>query len=702
MEDSQIEERNNIENINDDIDTVKFIEYMQLPLKDIKMELKKMNNELIKLDEEKEESKKNLNIQIHDLNKLVSDNLEILSPKEQDLYVVNQLERRFEIRNKDLINSKKINKTFKSQFKSMSNRINKIIEPEKINSYEDEIENLKINNLDLNIKIKDLKEKNFKNLKEIEKLKEGKEKKVKIKIDEIKNLGVKKHNYHIKLNLSDKSLANVIKEKEQLEKLYEENSKKITNNETTNTINFWLNLIKDDLKGTQEEIIKKIENNESKVLKEIEKSSNQNKSQNSNSLPEINKKKNEEKKNTSVEQPKNEKPSYNKFIKNVGDLLSKDEKQNETINNTSIEQPKIEKPSYNKFIKNVGDLLSKDEKENETIKNTSVEEPKIEKPSYNKFIKNIGNALSKNEKQNETIKNTSIEQPKIEKLFYKKLLKNMGNAFLKDIKNKSVIKENPQISSSLENNSKNKNSNNKNNKQYKMNKKLNHYISKTEGNINDDISIQYENTSEKEYKELLNKKDEYIKMINKLKESIKEAQKMSEKKIKYTSNVIADNSNRLENYKNSVSLIEEEVQNLEIVYKLTKKQLNINNTINESGIELLKKKEMENKIKNLNNKSNENSILSNNNKNEVSEIKIPEKPKINYEKIEEYKRKHTNDREARLQEIKMRYLIDETKEEEENKEENTKEIKKNEIINNEENIDNGNEEKKKRRKKCFN
>ena len=79
---------------------------------------------------------------------------------------------------------------------------------------------------------------------------------------EIKNLGVKKHNYHIKLNISDKSLANVIKEKEQLEKLYEENSKKITNNETTNTINFWLNLIKDDLKGTQEEIIKKIENNE--------------------------------------------------------------------------------------------------------------------------------------------------------------------------------------------------------------------------------------------------------------------------------------------------------------------------------------------------------------------------------------------------------------------------------------------------------
>ena len=597
MEDSQIEERNNIENINDDIDTVKFIEYMQLPLKDIKIELKKMNNELIKLEEEKEESKKNLNIQIHDLNKLVSDNLEILSPKEQDLYVVNQLERRFEIRNKDLINSKKINKTFKSQFKSMSNRINKIIEPEKINSYEDEIENLKINNLDLNFKIKDLKEKNLENLKNIENLKEGKEKKVKIKIDEIKNLGVKKHNYHIKLNLSDKSLVNVIKEKEKLEKLYEENSKKIINNETTETINFWLNLIKYDLEGTQEEIIKKIENNESKVLKEIEKSSNQNKSQNPISLPKIN------------------------------------------------------------------------EKQNETIK-----------------------------------KNASVEQPKNQKPFYEKLLKNIGGLLEKGIKNRSVIKENLQISSSLKNNSKNKNPNHKNNKQYMMNKRLNHYICKTEGNIYDDISIQYEKTSEKEYKELLNKKDEYIKMINKLEESIKEAQKMSEKKIKYTSNVIADNSNKLENYKNSISLIEEEVQKLEKVYKLTKKELDINYKINESEIELLKKKEMENKIKILNKKSNENSILSNNNKNEVSEIKIPEKPKINYEKIEEEKRKQSNDREARLQEIKIKYLeIEKTKEEEEKKEVNTEE--KNEIINNEENIDNGNEEKKKkkkRRKKCFN
>ena len=593
MEDSKIEERNNIENINDDIETVKFIEYMQSPLKDIKMELKKMNNELIKLEEEKEESKKNLNIQIHDLNKLVSDNLEILSPKEQDLYIVNQLERRFEIRNKDLINSKKINKTFKAQFKSMSDRINKIIEPEKINSYEDEIENLKKNNLDINDKIKDLKIKNFKNFKKIEKLKEG-NKNFKIEIDEIKNLGVKKHNYHIKLNISDKSLANVIKEKEKLEKLYNENSKKIINNETTETINFWLNLIKDDLEGTQEEIIKKIENNESKVLKEIEKSSNQNKSQNPISLPKIN------------------------------------------------------------------------ETKNETIK-----------------------------------KNTSVEQPKNQNPVYQKLLKNMRGLFENGLKNRSVIKENPRNSSSLKNNSKNKNPNHKNNKQYMMNKRLNHYISKTEGNIYDDISIQYEKTSEKEYNELLNKKNEYIKMINKLEESIKEAQKMSEKKIKYTSNVIADNSNKLENYKNNISLIEEEVQKLEKVYKLTKKELDINYKINESEIELLKKKEMENKIKILNKKSNENSILSNNNKNEVSEIKIPEKPKINIERIEEEKRKQTNDREARLQEIKFKYL-EITKEEEENKVVNNEEIKKNEIINNEENIVNENEEKKKRRKKCFN
>ena len=92
------------------------------------------------------------------------------------------------------------------------------------------------------------------------------------------------------------------------------------------SINFWLNLIKDDLEGTKEEIIKKIENNESKVLKEIEKRSKQNKSQNPISLSKINEKQNETIKNTSVEQPKIEETSYNKFIKNVGDFLLKDEK----------------------------------------------------------------------------------------------------------------------------------------------------------------------------------------------------------------------------------------------------------------------------------------------------------------------------------------------------------------------------------------
>ena len=66
----------------------------------------------------------------------------------------------------------------------------------------------------------------------------------------------------------------------------------------------------------------------------------------------------------------------------------------------------------------------------------------------------------------------------------------MENVLSKDIKNKSVIKENPQISSLFKNNSKNKIPNNKNNKLYIINERLNHYISKTEGNFNDDISIQ--------------------------------------------------------------------------------------------------------------------------------------------------------------------------------------------------------------------
>ena len=178
-----------INETNSHIETVKFIDYLKLPIKEIKIEILKKNKELIKLNEQKEESKTKLNVAIKDLNELVSNNSEMLCQKDPDLFIISQLERRFGMKNKDLETSKKINKTFKSQYKSMTLRVNKVLDPEKINAFEDEIDILKKENIEMNIKIKKLKENTLQNSKKIEMLKSGKKhnEQIKSQTEEIKS-----------------------------------------------------------------------------------------------------------------------------------------------------------------------------------------------------------------------------------------------------------------------------------------------------------------------------------------------------------------------------------------------------------------------------------------------------------------------------------------------------------------------------------
>ena len=109
---------------------------------------------------------------------------------------------------------------------------------------------------------------------------------------------------------------------------------------------------------------------------------------------------------------------------------------------------------------------------------------------------------------------------------------------------------------------------------------------RTENNELNDISFEYELTDDNEYRELLNKKDKYVKMINKLEESIKEAQKVSNGKSKHISNIILDNSNKLKGIRTNNLLIQKEIEKLEHVYQLTKKQFE--KQIQENEIERIK------------------------------------------------------------------------------------------------------------------
>ena len=585
----EMNEINDMNDTNDNLDTVKFIEYLKLPIKEIKMEILKKNKELLKLNEQKEESKTKLNVVIKDLNELVSKNSEILCQKDPDLYIISQLERRFGIKNNHLQTSKKINKTFKIQYKSMSNKINNFLDPEKINSFENEIDMLKKNNLEMNIKIKELKDHNLENTKKIEILRDNQKYKENLKshTDEIKSLGSKKHDYYVKISSNKKSLDNILQEKQNLIQLYNENIKKTKDGHLVSTINFWLDLIKSDLEGTQEDIIKKIENNQSRVVREVDKNSNHNTIINPLYLPIISAYSG---KSSSIDKKSNLKKNHNKKHKNI------------TININNINASKI---YYNN-------------------------------KSYSSSRKHYN--------------------------------KTDGSEKLKK-KQKLLI-----------------------------NNKAKNVINRTDSNSLNNISFEYEITTDNEYRELLNKKDEYVQMINKLEESIKEAKKVTVKKAQNIYNIVTNNSNKLESIKNDNALIEKEIEKLEKVYQLTKKKIEIENKIQENEIKKAKQLEIERekkekeKLKMLHDNNSGKNISKKNLEiqipNEDSENKdineIPEKEKIELDKIPEPKTQAMIDRETRLQEIRIKYLqLDKGKKQNEHKIEEDEE--ENDNISNEEN-----------------
>ena len=267
----EVNEHLNDLNENEEIKLIN--EYSKLSREELKNIITKKNQELIFLYEQKEKSINRLNLMIENLNKIISNNSNILYKIEPDPYIIKQLERIIDLRKRDLNSSKKINNTFKLQYEKMSNRIENLFSPRKINTFETQINYLKKENHNINSKIRVLKEKNILNVKKIENLKDKKKYSAKIKsyIEEIKSLGSKKLDYFIKINSNKRSLENILKEKEILFKLYNSNINEEIDEGILSKIKYWLNLIKSDLEGTEEEIFHKVETDNSKIIKETEK-----------------------------------------------------------------------------------------------------------------------------------------------------------------------------------------------------------------------------------------------------------------------------------------------------------------------------------------------------------------------------------------------------------------------------------------------
>ena len=320
QEDSNImnkinEEAEKIDNNIDNASLNYLNKYINLSINELQKEIIQKNENLISLHEEKEQSKNKLNDIVKSLNELVVKNSELLYQKEQDPYLLQQLERVVELRKRDLTSSKKINNTFKLQYKSMSERIENLLSPEKIETFEGEIDSLRKENSDINSKIKLLKDNNLENAKKIEGLKDNKKfnNKIKSYSEEIKSLGNKKHEYFTKINLNKRSLDNVIREKDVLLKLYNANINEDSDEIIVSKINFWLDLIKSDLEGNQDEIIEKAETDNSKVIKEIDKRVSKNNNKNPLYLPSLNINNNIERARSSS----NEKREINNNINNI-------------------------------------------------------------------------------------------------------------------------------------------------------------------------------------------------------------------------------------------------------------------------------------------------------------------------------------------------------------------------------------------------
>ena len=454
---------NNEEDIKDNIKG----KYDDLSLEEIIEEVKKKNTNLIELNEEKEQNKIKLNSLLKEINELISDNQNFLYGKEQDLYSIEQLKKVLELRKRDLLVSKKANQTFKSQVELYSNKVNNVLSPEKIGTFEEQIDQIKKENLDIICKIKELKNKSIINSKELNICATNKKFPLKIKgyTDDVKSFANIKHDYYNKLNMNKRSLDNLIKEKEILERLYNANIKSYTNENFVSKLNFWLELIKNDLNGTREEIMERIEKNESKLVKEIDKRNLQRSKTNKNSL-------------------------YLPII------------------NESSSSNRAQSSSPNKFKNKSIITLSNSKKQYQGI--------------FNKY------------------------------------------SFLKDDKNTNSKYLQASVRKSLN--------------------------SKEELKVDllDEISNDYDTTTEDDYRDLLGRKEQFIETNSRLENNIKEIQKTSLRKLKNISRSIDDNARRLNSLQQTNELLTSEIINLEKVLELTIQHNEINDEIKHNESKFIK------------------------------------------------------------------------------------------------------------------
>ena len=458
------EEAEKLDNIIDKNDIKVFSKYEDLDENELEKLLEEKTQNILKLNNQKEESKNNLSSLLNKINKIITDNYDVLYKEAPSQELIGELNQEIEYKKKECKIAKNMNNSIKIQYNSINNKFSK--KPEAGSIEEDALllNKLKADNKKLTISIRKFKD----NL--LSKKDEKNEHKtedfpniVKLKTDEIRNLTVQKHDYFAKIKSSIKSLENVKNEIKHFEEKLKKQEDKDKNEKLNNRINFWITLIKNDLSGNAEENISRIVKNESNFIKEINKIDSKNKSV----------------------------------------------KLNNKIKNSSFDE-----------VSDQRDINS-----NMSFRETNI--PYI-------------NSSNMNRKSN----NNLLDSKSLHKGIFSKF---------------NYLKHKPHSSSM------NKNYIN-NSEEFKINQ-YNEFDSNS--NMEGIIQKDFEETTDNEYRELVEKKSQYLETNLRLEKNIQEIKKTKKSKVNNVYNTVQKNKKNLDDLKEQNNLLENEIMRLQNLFLLT-------------------------------------------------------------------------------------------------------------------------------------
>ena len=237
-------------------------------IQDLKEEINNKTKLILKLSDEQNDCKSQLNSLLTKLNALIVQHSDFLYKEETELEEfgeerdnIYELSYQLDQKQKNLIATKNKKKTLKQQYELLNNKEKNL----NSDNIEKSIEKIRHENEELFEQIKKLKSKT--------KLEEKKIKKGKNIIDinqvfaELKTFENKKHESFIRYSTNCKLIETCIKEFENLQKVYL--TQKQNNNYFNAKIEEEINRLKDDLTPNKEEIIKRIENDTTFIIKKM-------------------------------------------------------------------------------------------------------------------------------------------------------------------------------------------------------------------------------------------------------------------------------------------------------------------------------------------------------------------------------------------------------------------------------------------------